>query len=167
MSPSELTLISGGQSGADLGGLLAARAAGCSTGGWMPRGFKTEDGPHPEYALQFGMKEMESANYTIRTRVNVKSSDVTLIFARDFQSVGTLLTIRECQRLDKHFAKIDMNAPIPQTILLDWLVRRQPKVINVAGNRESKAPGLQSFVRDYLTEVLKEYVNEGFPRSDA
>ena len=47
-------IISGGQSGADRAGWRAAKAFGVSSGGWMPRGILTDDGPHPEFADQFG-----------------------------------------------------------------------------------------------------------------
>jgi hypothetical protein len=38
-------VISGGQTGADQGGLRATRACGIPTGGWAPRGWLTEAGP--------------------------------------------------------------------------------------------------------------------------
>ena len=40
-------IISGGQTGADYGALLAAHALGLETGGWAPKGWRTEDGPKP------------------------------------------------------------------------------------------------------------------------
>ena len=43
-------VISGGQTGADQAGWRAAKASGIPTGGWMPKGFLTEDGPRPEFA---------------------------------------------------------------------------------------------------------------------
>ena len=43
-------VISGGQTGADQAGWRAARAFGIPTGGAMPKGFLTEDGPCPEFA---------------------------------------------------------------------------------------------------------------------
>jgi hypothetical protein len=50
-------IISNGQTGLDQAGWRAARAAGIPTGGWMPKGFLTEDGPHPEFAEDFGALE--------------------------------------------------------------------------------------------------------------
>lgn len=44
-------VLSGGQTGADLGGLRAARACGIPTGGWAPRGWLTEVGWLVEYGL--------------------------------------------------------------------------------------------------------------------
>jgi hypothetical protein len=35
-----------------------------------------------------------------------------------------------------------------------WLKEHDIKTLNVAGNRESKAPGLQTFTRDFLLEVF-------------
>jgi hypothetical protein len=40
-------VISGGQTGADQGGLRAARACGIPTSGWAPKGWMTEAGPAP------------------------------------------------------------------------------------------------------------------------
>jgi hypothetical protein len=40
-------VISGGQTGADQGGLRAPRACAIPTGGWAPRGWLTEAGPAP------------------------------------------------------------------------------------------------------------------------
>ena len=44
-------IISGGQTGADQGGLLAARKSGIQTGGWCPLGWRTELGPAPWLAV--------------------------------------------------------------------------------------------------------------------
>jgi hypothetical protein len=56
-------VITGGQSGADQAGWRAARAAGIPTGGFMPKGFLTEDGPRPEFAEEFGAVEMPTDSY--------------------------------------------------------------------------------------------------------
>ncbi len=42
-------IVSGGQTGADQGALMAAKRLGLSTGGWMPQGFTTEAGTRPDY----------------------------------------------------------------------------------------------------------------------
>jgi hypothetical protein len=52
-----MKIISGGQTGVDRGALKAAKAAGLETGGWMPRGWLSEDGPHPEFAELYGMHD--------------------------------------------------------------------------------------------------------------
>ena len=64
-------IISGGQSGADRAGRRAAKAYGITTGGAMPKGFLTEDGPRPDYAELYGAVELPPASYPERTRRNV------------------------------------------------------------------------------------------------
>jgi predicted Rossmann-fold nucleotide-binding protein len=73
-------VIGGGQTGADQAGWRAAHAAGIPTGGSMPRGFLTVQGPRPEFAATFGAVELEAPDYPPRTRANVRDSDGTLIF---------------------------------------------------------------------------------------
>ena len=53
-----MKIISGGQTGADLGGLEGARDAGIETGGWAPAGYRTEIGDQEELLKGFGLKEM-------------------------------------------------------------------------------------------------------------
>ena len=43
-------MISGGETGAEQAGWRAAEAIGVPTGGWMSKGFLTEEGPRPEFA---------------------------------------------------------------------------------------------------------------------
>jgi hypothetical protein len=51
-------VISGGQTGADQGGLRAAQACGIPTGGWAPRGWLTEAGPAP-WLADWGLVECQ------------------------------------------------------------------------------------------------------------
>jgi hypothetical protein len=73
-------IVSGGQTGADQAGWRAAKAAGIPTGGWMPLGFLTEDGPRPEFAGLYGAEECPTADYPARTRRNVIDSSATIWF---------------------------------------------------------------------------------------
>src|SRR5215471_5688537 len=63
--------ISGGQTGADQGGLRAAKTLGIPTGGWAPRGRMTEDGSAEELLRSFGLREFSQPGYPPRTRANV------------------------------------------------------------------------------------------------
>jgi hypothetical protein len=73
-------VISGFQTGADIAGIYAARAHGIPTGGAMPRGFLTEEGPRPEFAELYGAVELPSSSYPARTERNVRDSDGTIWF---------------------------------------------------------------------------------------
>jgi len=48
-------VISGGQTGADIAGLKAAKAFGIPTGGYMTSGFRTLDGYKPEYHREYNV----------------------------------------------------------------------------------------------------------------
>ena len=67
-------IVSGGQTGTDRAGLEAAMNAGLSCGGWCPKGRKAEDGKIPD---KYPLQETESADYFVRTEMNVKDSDGT------------------------------------------------------------------------------------------
>src|SRR5258706_14324526 len=86
------TIISGGQNGVDVAALRAAKAEGLKTGGMMPKGFRTLDGPRQSYRIEFGLTEHSSASYPSRTAWNVRNSDGTLRIAADFQSAGEICT---------------------------------------------------------------------------
>jgi hypothetical protein len=141
-------IISGGQTGADYGGLLAARALEIPTGGHAPRGYWTEKGANKSLAL-LGLIESESSNYRVRTQANVDLSDGTVIFADRPSSPGTRMTIRMCKQTNKPFV---LNPNRDQ--FLNWLSEYQVECLNVAGNRESKAPGIQKRTHDFLVDAL-------------
>jgi putative molybdenum carrier protein len=149
-------IISGGQSGADLGGLRAGEALGIATGGAMPKGFRTEAGSRPTYAERFGMRETSSRSYRSRTKQNVIESDGTVIFGCPSLAGGSLLTKRLCDELGKPCLVLAFPAANdPRKLFTDWLAAHHIEVLNVAGNRESKSPGIEEFVFHFLVSALK------------
>src|SRR5215470_494378 len=92
-------VISGGQNGADQGGLRAAKALGIPTGGWAPKGWMTEDGPAEGLLRSFGLRKYPKSGYSVRTKANVLEADATVIFGQ--QSSGSLITAEECERVGK------------------------------------------------------------------
>jgi hypothetical protein len=114
--------ISGWLTGADRGALAAAKAASVATGDWMPRGFRAQDGPHPEFAKLYEMREHASDRYPPRTALNVKESDATLRFATDWHSPGEVLTLAMCERYGRpHFEVTPGAEPTPEAVA-EWLV---------------------------------------------
>jgi hypothetical protein len=148
-------IISGGQTGADLGGIAAGLKLGLETGGWAPRGWITEKGPRPELA-GLGLREAHKTGYPYRTLLNVENSDGTVIFG-DPSSPGSRLTIRYCKEQGKPFLVVEEDYSSPernQDVFLWWLSWTEIETLNVAGNRESKNPGIGNAVRDYLVKAL-------------
>jgi hypothetical protein len=155
-------LISGGQSGVDLAGLDAAKAMGIPTGGWMPRGWLTEDGPRPEYAERYGLQEMPTADYPSRTRQNVSQADGTLILTQQRLSGGTLLTFNVCKAAGKTRFVVcfpgeshDDAWVIAVVQVAAWIKGHGVQTLNAAGPRESKCPGIYQRARAFLLAVLR------------
>jgi WD40 repeat protein len=141
-------IISGGQTGADTGALLAGRDLGIRTGGWAPKGWITENGPNP-VLNQFGLIQHSSPNYPPRTRMNCQDSDLTVIFG-DVKSAGTRLTIDICKSDDIPYL-LNPDSQELRTMCEDLNVR----VLNVAGNRASKDAGIEERVRKIVREAFQ------------
>lgn len=154
-------IISGAQTGADQGGLLAGLRLGLETGGFAPRGWRTEAGPMPELAEMFGLIECDREDYRVRTRLNIDHSDATVIFG--VRSPGSNMTEEFCRQLGKPLlwtfvvpGFADPKSFESHGIFKEWLSRSGAGVLNCAGNRESKNPGIGKFVEQFLYTALKE-----------
>jgi hypothetical protein len=148
-------VISGGQTGADRAALAAAKAAGVATGGWMPRGFRAQDGPRPEFAELYGVTEHASARYPPRTALNVKESDATLRFATDWDSPGEVLTRKLCERYGKPHLDVTPGGTTTPADVAEWLAANGVRVLNVAGNTDRTSPGIEAFVTAFLADVFR------------
>lgn len=150
-------VISGGQVGADQGGLAAARDLGIETGGWAPKGWRTKHGPRPELAI-LGLKEHSSYYYPPRTYTNARDSDGTIRLAYDFSTAGELCTLKAIKQYDKPYRDIDLAEPDLCFDIADWILENEIKVLNVAGNAgqdRKEAAKIFALVRRYLTAVFK------------
>ena len=149
--------ISGGQTGADQAGLEAAERLGIPTGGFMPKGFRTETGPRPDLgsSLRPG-QETATADYPERTEQNVLLADGTVVIARE-NSRGSRLTVRLCRKHGRPCLELRPDLPVEEAAerLRVWLVEHAIGTLNVAGSRESQAPGIGSSVETVLERVLR------------
>jgi hypothetical protein len=144
------TLVAGGQTGADLAALDWAIAQGIPHGGWCPRGRKTEDGVLPDCYL---LKETPSAAYLQRTEWNVRDSDATLIFTLDDKlDGGSKRTAAFADSLGKPWLQV--RPGVHPKYVARFLARHAVKVLNVAGKRESSAPGIGALVRQVLSQAV-------------
>lgn len=156
-------VISGGQSGVDAAALRAAKAAGLGTGGWAPAGWATEYGPDPELA-DFGL-EQHQGGYAARTRANVHRADMTLIVVDDAEEPltgGTSLTKRLAHESGRPWMVVGVGKQGGVEAAVDFIGRVRPGVLNVAGPRESKAPGIGARAEAFLAEVFA-LLREGKP----
>ena len=148
-------VISGGQTGADIAGLVTAKHFGFQTGGSMPYGFKTTDGPRPEYEHEFGCTAQKTASYVSRTYSNVKDSDGTIRLAFNFGSPGEKCTLKAIKQYNKPYIDVDLFEPTDIAIVAEWIIKNKITVLNIAGNSEKTCPGTYEVVCDYLQELFK------------
>ena len=156
-------IVSGGQTGADQGALEAALYCSLPHGGWVPAGRKTEKGGRvPERFDR--MREMKSGDYAARTEANVVDSDATLVFTFGKPSGGSLKTLDLAHAHGKPRLHINLRQTGRKAAV--WQVKRwfdgpsgaeappAECVLNVAGSRESTAPGIQPSVMILMIDII-------------
>lgn len=148
-------ILSGGQTGADQAGWRVAQAFGVPTGGWMARGFLTEDGPRPEFAERYGAAELPSESDLARTEQNVQDSDATLWFGAP-TTAGAQSTVGACHRFGKPCLPVYPGAAFEPSHVATWLTENRIRTLNVAGNPESEEPEIGDRVEPFLGQVLRQ-----------
>jgi predicted Rossmann fold nucleotide-binding protein DprA/Smf involved in DNA uptake len=144
-------IVSGGQIGVDRAALDVALELGIPCGGWCPKGRKAEDGRIDD---RYPLRETPSTDYRVRTRLNVEQSEGTLVITRGPVTGGTALTIKLAREKRKPLLIIDLNQnPDPSTVQ-KWLIGEGIRILNVAGPRESKMPGLHAHAVEFLRAVF-------------
>jgi hypothetical protein len=154
-TPQHLKILSGGQTGVDRAALDFAIEHGLECGGWCPKGRLAEDGVIPRH---YRLKETESPDYVERTERNVLDADATIIIARKLPVAGgTLLTHELARRHGKPVLVVCEAHGIRKGLaaVAHFTERHSIHVLNIAGPRESQAPGLEKYVRRLLTAVCK------------
>lgn len=162
-------IISGGQIGADVAALRAARAEGIETGGFVPSGWRTLDGPDFTLRDLFGCTETRTSYYPERTHMNVKWADGTVRFATNFASRGEICTMKAINLYHKPHLDIDLNRLRMADLmgftsradaLATWIIDNNIHVLNVAGNASHD---LEPLVERIITFTLLELDRKGFP----
>ena len=146
-------IISGGQTGVDRAALDIALKLGIPCGGWCPKGRKAEDG---EIDLKYPLKETDSPSYPVRTRKNVKDSDGTLVLTWGSPTGGTFDTIESAKKFKKPHLVVDLSESSSSDVkkVLEWGRTNNVRVLNVAGPRESKAPGIYDRAAKFLVQLF-------------
>jgi len=149
-------IISGGQTGADRAGLDWAMKRGVAVGGWCPKGRLAEDGPIP---ATYPLVEAASADYLVRTRLNVRDSDGTLIVtSTSALSRGSLRTRNFAAELGRPCLHVQMSADpsLAAQAVAHFCNIHGIRVLNVAGTRAAKAPGIAAFVIRLLVDAFPD-----------
>lgn len=154
----DITIVTGGQTGADRAALDVAQALGIPYGGWCPAGGWAEDHPSPPGLLARypSLRPTPPGPASTRTAWNVRDSDATLVLALSTElssSAGTRLTVDEARRLGRPHLVADAADPF---VVRTWVASLPlPLRLNVAGPRESEQPGLYASAYETLRAVLE------------
>ena len=147
-------IISGGQTGADRAALDVAIKFNIEHGGWIPRGRKAEDGPLPP---KYQLTEMDSEDYSERTKQNIIDSDGTLIISRGILSGGSKLTqsfAKVVNRPNCHIDLVEHDEFEAAVIIKSFILENGIRVLNVAGPRASHHPWIYKDVKTVLEVML-------------
>jgi hypothetical protein len=151
-----IRIISGGETGADRGGLEAAIHCSVPHGGYCPKGRKAEDGVIP---VGYRLQEIPSAEYPARTTANVVDSHGTVIFTQGALNGDSLQVAGHAGERKKPCLHVDLDSlsrKAAVAIIIKWLKESCPRecVLNITGSRASRAPGIEQAVMVRMVDVL-------------
>ena len=159
--------MSGGQTGVDRAGLVAAMWFSIPTGGWVPCGRLAEDGVVPEGF--YTLRECPSGGFRERTRANVLDSDATLILVDTLPLVGgTAYTADFAAKNGRPGKVVRLADEDAAAQIRDWMLSLEDSVrpgqddrivLNVAGPRESGSPGIFGRAKKTLLQVFACFRN--------
>jgi hypothetical protein len=147
------TIISGGQTGVDRAALDAGLDCGIPIGGWCPAGRRAEDGQIPE---GYPLEELDSPDYAARTEKNVVAADATLILNIGVLADGTELTVRLARKNRKPYLVVQLDGDEDPATVAVWIRALGVRVLNIAGPRESKRPGVYACALRFVQKLLEE-----------
>lgn len=105
--------------------------------------------------MRYPLQETPSDDYAQRTAWNVRDSDGTLILVSEAPVGGTALTVREARR---HRKPLLQEAPKKDVIgeIRQWIDTHTIETLNVAGPRESEAPGIYQDAKTLVMHLLAD-----------
>ncbi|MFM7143394.1 MAG: putative molybdenum carrier protein [Alphaproteobacteria bacterium] len=149
----QILIMSGGQTGVDRAALDVALALGLPTDGWCPAERRAEDGAIPD---RYPLRETPTRRWSQRTDWNVRDSDATLVMVVGEPTKGSALTIRRAIARGKPHLVLDVRDADSVARARSWLDSTNVRRLNVAGPRESSAPGIQALAAAILRAILSE-----------
>jgi len=144
-------IVSGGQTGVDRAALDVAMELDLFVGGWCPKGRRAEDGTVP---ARYPLRETDSPDYRSRTKRNVRDSGATLVVTRGAPEGGTAHTIECAEKLGRPCLVVDLANEADAEAVRKWLAETGARTLNVAGPRESGAPGIGAEAATFLRKVI-------------
>lgn len=150
-----LTIVSGGEAGAQRAALDVALALALPCRGWCPKGRTAEDGVlDGRYPLQ----ETDSENRTAPMELNVLDSDATLALAWGPPDDRVSQTIALAKKHGRPLLVLDMTQRrIDKETFRQWIVQNRISVLNIAGPCESGRDGVYARAREALLFLVCDF----------
>ncbi|BBB32982.1 conserved hypothetical protein [Thermotomaculum hydrothermale] len=150
-------IVSGGQTGVDRAAVDVAIDCNFSYGGYIPQGRLAEDGKIPLTYSEF--KELDSKDYSARTKKNIEHSDGTVIIHNGKMGNGTRLTIDYAEKTGKPILIIDLSKTDIQNaklLLKRFVEQNSIEVLSVAGPRQSISPEIYNLTYNLIKSFLSD-----------
>lgn len=169
-------IVSGGQTGADEAGLLAAKILGLETKGFMPKGYARDDGKGIEIAQEYGLQESEGG-YATRDRQNVAISDAVIGFllTKPNTGKGTTTALRYALEGNQEYIPFDVlsksyksdrkpvlvmydvsqtNVEESADLIRTFIDTHRPQNLMISGPTANTFPDGTQLFRDVLVKAL-------------
>lgn len=140
-------VTSGGQTGVDQVALERAQHNRLRTGGWVPKGWRTDEGPAPWLKDRYGCREHWSPSYGPRTDRNVYDSEAVVWFGE--HSPGYNRTRGAARRYNKPMLE---NPSVSE--LQEFILHLHLRVLMVGGNRLRTNPQASELAQVVLSAGL-------------
>ena len=117
-------------------------------------GRRVEDGAVP---FAYNLRETLATDYSVRTKLNVRDSDGTVVFTRGAAEGGSALTIDYARSIGRPVLHIDLALVTLATAAIcvrAWCAEHEIRILNVAGSRDSQAPGIGATTHGVLMRAL-------------
>ncbi len=151
-----MKIRSGGQTGVDRAALDSAIATNIPHCGWCPKGRRAEN--ETVIPQIYNLVETESREFDVRTKLNIRDSDGTIIIVPSLPvkvTDGTILTIEEVKSQSKPYLIVSLSAQLNLDDILDWIKQHNIDDLNIAGPRESQAPGIYEASKKMLGVIFE------------
>lgn len=109
----------------------------------------------------YGLRESRHTEYFRRTAQNIRHADATIVFTAPdvpgINSKGSRFTVDECTKQGKPclVVRLVVEPAVYVSDIREFITTHGITVLNIAGNRESVAPGIGKRVEGILMEALK------------
>lgn len=155
LKPSLSCILCSGQSGAEVGALVASERLGLSSGGYAPLGYLTSVGlKRGALRDRFGLSMSCTTSLVDCLISNIRGSHGVLVFMPKGAGKGITLTNFICARWGKPMAVIDPFSPAATFDLEKFLANASIEVLTVTGQMESKAPGIAAKVAEVMVQSI-------------